>query len=495
MKHLLWLCYLLWVTSVSAAWTSGDQVTSGHCSPAIKDVQGNVNVTITPPAEKHALSASNVEIIDSNLDRQDSPYEQKQKDGIKRITPKTEILQVEQVCTSGEQHNEYNYDFPTIDFKFQNTGNATAFLKQFTINVIQAEIDTTPVLKFTADAIDGALQIAVSNRGWGTVECQLQLHEPTLERLFPTHLQKSVVLESSDEQQVFHLTLDMADKEQFELIKQKFTSFDEMTEGEKYKKYKTILLRKLLRKLLKQKHEEELGKIIFSGLPLEAFQVSYRCSDRKNLEYLNEQKLDSWGRDFLLTANEFIVLQPPVFCSAKESDITYTSVINLMQQEPQELVYPISRKISQGDVERFHIMIGSSMSVKLRLRFKFSIDKDKSVESEEFEIYVWNPKSSRWANRYRDGDGLRRDLDDNKHLLAKQLDDENKRFLAKQLDDAKRLLVEQQEENKQCLTKQQEEKQPAECSKWRLEGLKTKVDYLQYRVDNYPFSNPILGTR
>jgi len=433
MKHLLWLCYLLWVTSVSAAWTSGDQVTSGHCSPAIKDVQGNVNVTITPPAEKHALSASNVEIIDSNLDRQDSPYEQKQKDGIKRITPKTEILQVEQVCTSGEQHNEYNYDFPTIDFKFQNTGNATAFLKQFTINVIQAEIDTTPVLKFTANAIDGALRITVSNRGWGTVECQLQLHEPTLERLFSTHLQKSVILENSDEQQAFHLTLDMADKEQFELIKQKFTSFEER------------------------------------GLPLETFQVSYRCHDKKNLEYFNMQGLNLRFRRFFLTKIGFIASQThDANVSLAISDTTYVSVIDPKQQESQELVYPISRKIPPGDVEHFHIMIGSSMSAKLRLRFKFSIDKDKSVESEEFEIHVWNPKDSKWAEKYRDGDGLRRDLDNKERLLAKE-----------------------QRENEQCL-KRQKEKQPAECDTWgSLEGLKTEVKSLQHQVDNYPLFNPI----
>jgi len=43
---------------------------------------------------------------------------------------------------------QYRYRFPSIDFKFQNTGNATAFLWQFIISILSIEIDPTPIFEF-----------------------------------------------------------------------------------------------------------------------------------------------------------------------------------------------------------------------------------------------------------------------------------------------------------------------------------------------------------
>src|ERR1700730_2645154 len=79
----------------------------------------------------------------------------------------------------------YNYLFPTLDFNFQNTGRATASLWQFSINVLEAQVDQTPVLNFKAEIEGDNLIIIATNNGWGTAYgCRIQIDEPLLDRLF-----------------------------------------------------------------------------------------------------------------------------------------------------------------------------------------------------------------------------------------------------------------------------------------------------------------------
>ena len=83
------------------------------------------------------------------------------------------------------------------------------------------------------------------------------------------------------------------------------------------------------------------------------------------------------------------------------STVTYITIID-PSKGPHEQTYPISHKIPPGDVERFHIMIGSPMSCHLTLQFMFSIDKAKIIKSEEFDVEIWNPRNSGWQNYYKD---------------------------------------------------------------------------------------------
>src|SRR6266567_1241587 len=79
----------------------------------------------------------------------------------------------------------YTYHFPTIDFNFQNTGKATASLWQFSICVLKAEIDQTPVLNFKVDIEESNLVVIATNNGWGTAyNCEIQINEPVLSHLF-----------------------------------------------------------------------------------------------------------------------------------------------------------------------------------------------------------------------------------------------------------------------------------------------------------------------
>ena len=40
------------------------------------------------------------------------------------------------------------HDFPVIDFKFRNSGNATSLITEYRIDILYAEVDPTPRLRF-----------------------------------------------------------------------------------------------------------------------------------------------------------------------------------------------------------------------------------------------------------------------------------------------------------------------------------------------------------
>jgi hypothetical protein len=78
---------------------------------------------------------------------------------------------------------------PVIDFKFQNTGDATALMWQFEIEVLESKLDPTPALEFGFSACrigdfwgyeesDKHLQIYATNHGYGPAEnCEIILEE------------------------------------------------------------------------------------------------------------------------------------------------------------------------------------------------------------------------------------------------------------------------------------------------------------------------------
>ena len=74
--------------------------------------------------------------------------------------------------------------FPEIDFKFKNSGKSAAVILEFTLRVLIATVDPTPVLKFRYEVNnrefvwrlgspngawegDGSLLLVTQNNGWG----------------------------------------------------------------------------------------------------------------------------------------------------------------------------------------------------------------------------------------------------------------------------------------------------------------------------------------
>jgi hypothetical protein len=141
------------------------------------DFAEDLRALLTPPPPAPAVPAAAV-LIDASLDPHDSPYEQVLERGMRVIRPKAATSRSHDVAARV-------YAFPTIDVKFLNPGTIAAVLWQFAVEVLAAEIDPTPVLRFSFEVDSGGLRIFAENCGWGRAsECEVVVDEPTLNRLF-----------------------------------------------------------------------------------------------------------------------------------------------------------------------------------------------------------------------------------------------------------------------------------------------------------------------
>ena len=315
--------------------------------------------------------SSEFRLIDASLDRGDSPYVQSTEQGrtyIKRREPM--VVEIDSINYDG-----YSYLFPTIDFKFQNTGSATAFLWQFAIRILEADIDPTPVLKFSISVNDGNLQIEAINKGWGEANnCIIQLDEPIINRIFADEFRYyRGTIESGQLQAIFNLTRNMVNWKQFQHMS---TNVENMT---------------------------AVNRIVVDSLS-----VKWYCMDVLGKAHECTEKLNLWPERLVLTSEGFFM---EFVCTAPaRSDVTFISIIDPLQG-PHEKSYPISRKIPPGDVERFHIMVGAPMSCHLHMQFVFFTDASKTVESQQFDVHIFNPRDSWWSINYKDGSELQRELE------------------------------------------------------------------------------------
>ena len=321
------------------------------------------------------------------------------------------------------QESPYNYKFPTIDCKFQNTGNATAFLWQFAVNVIQAEIDFTPIPHFSYFLKNNALEIKVTNNGWGAMrDFQMTIDQPIINRLFSESVrQYQGTIDSGKSQTVFRLSKENAETKNFEAISKEFDKLDnfeaiskEFDKLDILQHEGTLIFDPETGELTTSRFHK-FEKKSFYGIKLKPLRINWNCKDKNNIKHAGENtiRLD----DIILTQagfNQFYITAKMIpqegFFGSFFSDVTYSTIID-PSKGSHKRIYPISRTIYSGDVERFHIMVCSPMSCYLRLQFEFFVDKLKVVKSEVFDINIWNPRNSEWHQAYKDGVELSRQLD------------------------------------------------------------------------------------
>jgi hypothetical protein len=153
-------------------------------------------------------------------------------------------------------------------------------------------------------------------------------------------------LQSGIEQNIFQFSTVTADARQFQIIK---GQFKDLPYRERQKR----------------------------GLILDPANINWQCN---NSQHKGEAQV-LLEYPIVLTEFGFEKLFEPPAPPPYPSDTTYGAIID-PSVGPYEKKYPISRKIAPGDVERFHIMVGSSMSCHLQVRFKFFIDQTTVIESE-----------------------------------------------------------------------------------------------------------------
>jgi len=440
--------------------------------------------------ENRSSNSSDVRLIDGSLDPNDSPYEQKMsEDGTKKIEPKDmeliDSLVTQPIKSSlqadyksedkGNQSNvptrtqksihptnlinienvndDQRYGFPTIDFKFQNVGNITAFLWKFTIDITEIEIDTTPALEFQLLTPDesrmkgykerignNVLDVLAINNGWGAAEqCIFLIDERGLSQLFSDSIRSfKGRLSSGESKVIIRLVVDQIDSKKFnqlhdvmiqngrkaleeQLINESKSAYYKMREKEAFESYK------------KEKWIEFNQNWNYSGrtIPISTPSIQWKY---KNIKGIVQSGL---AKAYNRTESDY----PPIWSVIvgtdkfwwqydipsyypKDSYVTYCAIIDPSAGK-HERSYAISREIPPGDVERFHIMIGSSKSSHLRMRLKFYVDKNKIIQSEEFELKIWNPRNSYLNEYYEDGDMMLRSL----NILEQNSDTVNLNFL------------------------------------------------------------------
>jgi hypothetical protein len=298
----------------------------------------------------------------------------------------------------------YNYRFPTIDFNFQNTGNATASLWQFSICVLKAEIDPTPVLNFKVDIEESNLVVIATNNGWGTAyNCEIQIKEPILSHLFvDSELQYKGEIASGDSVKVLSLSKKPGNAGLFEELKKDYVDVFHYAPTPPFNQ--TI-----------------------KGINLGLIDVMWICKDSKGDTFQDQERIqpNDWDGDFVITDIGFFKTRNPRSGGGAYSDITFSAIIDPLKGA-QEYKYPFRRKIPPGDTERFHIMIAASMSCYIRVKLEFYIDQTKVIESKEFDIEIWNPRNSQWHYPYRDGEELRRNIEQSKDEISRYSNDRDK---------------------------------------------------------------------
>lgn len=204
----------------------------------------------------------------------------------------------------------YRYQFPTIDFKFQNTGNATAFIWKFKIDILEAEIDITPKFDFEYSVAAGNLIIKCINNGWGSANsCKLTINEPTLNKVFAqSDLHRICNIKETGGQTIFRLR-------------------------------PAISLQKFLDILGGNSHK-----------PIYSLGIEWECQDDTGFSHKGFDRANSNHSDggVLFLDRYKFEFHPHLVChSPAFSTVTYTTIIDPLQ-ELNSKEYSISRKILQG---------------------------------------------------------------------------------------------------------------------------------------------------
>ena len=334
-----------------------------------------------------------------------------------------------------------SYAFPTIDFKFLNRDKHSAIIKQFTVEVLEAEIDPTPSLSFTFDVArrshvfrgddvgnwegDDSLIIYARNNGWGSAfGLELTLNEPNLNQLLRKS-DRNFKGDINSEQRVAVLQLQASDVNH-ELVtrlhREGMASARNRMERElpeflKWNEHMTVEngydANSLAKAYEEHQHrarqhfdrqwgmplEHHISEAMRNdqsqnplSIPISRLNVDWRCTDEHGTDHDGSQDAKGWpdGWDLYLTPHGFVYNEHHVLKCALGSDVTFCTLIDpSLGQHHRE--YPISRVVPAGDVERFHIMIGGTKSSRLTVRFSFTLNEKDTVTSDEFELKLWNP--------------------------------------------------------------------------------------------------------
>ncbi len=314
---------------------------------------------------------------------------------------------------TSEDRWRHRHPFPVLDFKFRNTGLGTSFLTSFQVNILNAEIDIEPDLDFTWSIggpertdnygtpdreFGSSLRISVNNYGWGSAHSLKFNSVDKLEELFDKPSFEGGELVGVKSELIREYSISDLNKEKFKARAASGQASDA--------------------KSLRANHLgwprgiNSFQAIFDKGVPylvIEEFKFTWECTDDLRRKYRGKEKLTNrqmghWGGDVVLTEKGFFFLSHgPVAAYAVQPGPT-TCVMIDPELGAHVRSYRLSRGVKGGEIERFQILIGASMSCALDLKFGFVADGSKRlITSDPMSLYIANSRYNAYHDEYRDG--------------------------------------------------------------------------------------------
>jgi hypothetical protein len=315
------------------------------------------------------------------------------------------------------------HPFPVIDFKFRNSGDSVGFMTAFHIDVLRAEVDVSPELRFdwrlrssrhdrqaearyfhdqhsTIETAADRLEIEGSNMGWGAArELALSLGEP-LCSLFSTVRATATVLEDEIEQVVGELCLEDLNMTAFRRAVEHTRPLSDSQNTPSWN-------RPWQQDRFGDRRSDSVADFISQhpAVLVDRAEIAWMCTDVKGRQVRGQQPLEvsRWSSALLVTESGFVYLpQSPPCGAAAPPGPTFCALVD-PDKGAHVRSYRISRRIEAGDIERFQILIGATKSCFLDIRLAFDIDGRDRVQSGLFEVDIENRRDQRFNERFRDG--------------------------------------------------------------------------------------------
>lgn len=245
------------------------------------------------------------------------------------------------------------YEFPVVDFKFHNEGNAKAYIKAFHVDVLEYEVDETPILSMDFSMNPKSWNLSMENRGWGTAKnCKCKIENAELAQLF--------------EPELLEFERDIEPMDEFNSKKETLHS-----------------------------------------LPADAANFAQIAVDRIQIDRENTQVKCTYSNKGEQQETVFPFYGAPVYLDTigfqKEYDnvgintaVVHMAANYLLYINSEEKTYhqDMLHEVEGDDLHRFQVTIGGQQSCKVKLQFRFETNDGRELKSEPFEVAIWRPKRS-----------------------------------------------------------------------------------------------------
>lgn len=279
----------------------------------------------------------------------------------------------------------WRHPFPVIDFRFQNTGQASALLTKFVIIIDEMKIDPTPDLQFSwalRSQPDGCNSLSVSGRnfGWGSAKELVLDFEGELPQLFPRTVQMCHEIKDDDPEELYEFLpqdIDTNSLSKLEAADEFFPINSDLSGVSKDAEWKRLSQAKF----------------------------SWSCSDEESRPHEGNDVLDWERSDEMLFVSESGFKTSPMMSrcgAAAPPGPTFCAILDADQPDTQK-EYSLSRVIEAGGWERFQILIGATKSCRTRVRVGFYANNKELVNSDPIDIRITNNRRSQHHLRYFDG--------------------------------------------------------------------------------------------